>query len=525
YGGSTPSPAYPAVTYPVIPNALGINVTGQYSKVTSSRIQIDHCKVTNFIVGIVQQPSGVEANGDFIKTTHTSVNNCKYGISSSGGQARLSEISNCNLDTCWILVTNSVHGAQRGRINLIQNTHFSGYQMLQFIETAWNNQLILRDCYCESTFKIGYFGANRTNACNLTIDNCDLNFDHSKGVPSVLVQTGSFAKITIKGGRIVSGPTLLASFGKIELNGVSVTIDCTASIGLAGNNITTWSNFLTFTCGLPAMSAFYPGKDMKDCLLGVNGLSADLTATGIGNAVGYEGSADFNTDPAHVIGGYFDNTGHLGSTYRLSTGPGVGNYPTGAMFSARVLTIPSNYLFSSRLVSVSDCLVDRSNSTLWLVLSTNATTTVLLLLNGFQLNSDMSVNFYETPSIVTSPISTTGNDAVMHTGFNRNYAMATGTDGQLALIGDCTSGTALISNITSANGLSGPVAGQFACIDASKFLYVYLISGTDPTVRTSSWQGPFRVVSINTTTFQMQLDANINGITGKVYLFNASLYQ
>jgi hypothetical protein len=121
YAGSAPTPAYPNVLFP---SYTGIST--QYSKLSSSQVKIRNVHIYKFTAGIVIKPNA-DNNGDFVQIEKAIIERVAYGISIGNSQARNTRISDSYIDahTC---ITNSKHGAQIGRISVIENVHFGGYQ-------------------------------------------------------------------------------------------------------------------------------------------------------------------------------------------------------------------------------------------------------------------------------------------------------------------------------------------------------------------------------------------------------------
>lgn len=157
YAGSAPTPAYPNVLFP---SYTGIST--QYSKLSSSQVKIRNVHIYKFTAGIVIKPNA-DNNGDFVQIEKAIIERVAYGISIGNSQARNTRISDSYIDahTC---ITNSKHGAQIGRISVIENVHFGGYQWFDLGAPAYLEGLEINDCYGESFQWIGSIGVGTVGA-------------------------------------------------------------------------------------------------------------------------------------------------------------------------------------------------------------------------------------------------------------------------------------------------------------------------------------------------------------------------
>jgi hypothetical protein len=157
YAGSAPTPAYPNVLFPTY-----TGISTQYSKLSSSQVKIRNVHIYKFTAGIVVKPNA-DNNGDFVQIEKAIIERVAYGISIGNSQARNTRISDSYIDahTC---ITNSKHGAQIGRISVIENVHFGGYQWLDLGAPAYLEGLEINDCYGESFQWIGSIGVGTVGA-------------------------------------------------------------------------------------------------------------------------------------------------------------------------------------------------------------------------------------------------------------------------------------------------------------------------------------------------------------------------
>jgi hypothetical protein len=129
---------------------------------SSSQVKIRNVHIYKFTAGIVVKPNA-DNNGDFVQIEKAIIERVAYGISIGNSQARNTRISDSYIDahTC---ITNSKHGAQIGRISVIENVHFGGYQWLDLGAPAYLEGLEINDCYGESFQWIGSIGVGTVGA-------------------------------------------------------------------------------------------------------------------------------------------------------------------------------------------------------------------------------------------------------------------------------------------------------------------------------------------------------------------------
>ena len=170
YSGTAPGTPYPNVTYPSYSG-----VSGQYSKSPSSHVKIRNVHIYEFVAGIVVQPN-TDANGDFVQIEKAIIESCAYGISVGNSQSRNMRITDgyINAHTC---ITNSTHGAQVGRLTMIENVHFGGYQWFNLGAMPYVDGLQVNACYGESFYWLGQFGVGISGAFPpITFNSCRFQF-------------------------------------------------------------------------------------------------------------------------------------------------------------------------------------------------------------------------------------------------------------------------------------------------------------------------------------------------------------
>lgn len=168
YSGSAPTPAYPTVNYPTY-----ANVPFQYGRIQSSQVKIVNCGVHEFIAGIVLQPNS-DGNGDFVQIEKCIIDKVAYGVSVGNTNSRNLAIRDCYIDahTC---ITNSTHGNRVGRITLVENCHFGGYQWFSLGALPYLEGFEITNCYGEAFYWLGYIGDFAGGTPSIKFNSCDFS--------------------------------------------------------------------------------------------------------------------------------------------------------------------------------------------------------------------------------------------------------------------------------------------------------------------------------------------------------------
>jgi len=182
YSGAAPSGG--AAPYP-----------GTYGRVSSSDTIIEKICIKGFGVGLCVQPSGADAQSDFVKFRDASLWRCGYGISISNTNARSTEVRNIEyVDTIHTILTNKAFGAQHGRFGgaIESISAIRIYQLLD-INLSWSGPMTLRNVYMEIAVKIGSVVASGLLISNpVVFDGCEFNFSdtfHGE-IPSAYLNIG-----------------------------------------------------------------------------------------------------------------------------------------------------------------------------------------------------------------------------------------------------------------------------------------------------------------------------------------------
>ena len=200
YSGTMPTPSYPWIAYPSYAND-----TSQYEKLYSSQIKINNVGVHKFIAGIVLQPNS-DGNGDFCQVEKCIIDRVVYGVSVGNTNSRNFKISDCYIDA-YTGITNSTHGNQAGRITLIENCHFGGYQWFKLGQIPYLEGFEINNCYGEGFFQLGAIGASAGSLPAITFNGCDFSQSAAQGTVQGFASLGgdatfNFNTCSFKGNRI-----------------------------------------------------------------------------------------------------------------------------------------------------------------------------------------------------------------------------------------------------------------------------------------------------------------------------------
>lgn len=200
YSGTIPTPSYPWIAYPSYAND-----TSQYERLYSSQIKINNVGVHKFIAGIVLQPNS-DGNGDFCQIEKCIIDRVVYGVSVGNTNSRNFKISDCYIDA-YTGITNSTHGNQVGRITVIENCHFGGYQWFELGQIPYLEGFEVNNCYGESFYQLGSIGAAAGSLPAITFNGCDFSQSAAQGTVQNFAAFGgdasfNFNTCSFKGNRI-----------------------------------------------------------------------------------------------------------------------------------------------------------------------------------------------------------------------------------------------------------------------------------------------------------------------------------
>ncbi len=171
YAGSRPAISYPNVAYPFYAEN-----GNQYNKYFTSVVTIENVYIDRFINGVSVQPCNADGNGDFVRIDKVGIERCLNAISIGNSQSRNLNVSNSQL-RAHTNITTSDHGKQVGRVDLVQNVHFTGYQAFRITNTAVSGPLLVESSYGEVLGRIGQIGSNSSNNGSVYFVSCHWQFD------------------------------------------------------------------------------------------------------------------------------------------------------------------------------------------------------------------------------------------------------------------------------------------------------------------------------------------------------------
>lgn len=174
YSGVRPATSYPDVTYPAFMGAVS-----QYGKGISSRVWIDDCIIQGFVVGVTNQCSDIDGNGDFTKLSRTEIGACVYGLSIGNSQARLTSFSNGGSHRCHTFLLTGIHGRQQGmpEVRIVDSEIRLGMYWLNCPQTGYGQGPHFVDCYGEAMYALGTVGgAGAQDQYPTRFDHCQFSF-------------------------------------------------------------------------------------------------------------------------------------------------------------------------------------------------------------------------------------------------------------------------------------------------------------------------------------------------------------
>lgn len=189
YCGVRPETSYPDVTYPAWMGAVA-----QYGKNISSRVWIHDCIIQGFVVGVTNQCSDVDGNGDFTKMQRTEIAACTYGLSIGNSQARLTAFENGTVHRCHTFLLTGTHGRQQGmpEVRIADTEIRLGLYWLNVPQTGYGQGPHFTDCYGEAMYALGTVGAAGAEfQYPVRFDHCQFSFslwDGHIGVPAYVMR-------------------------------------------------------------------------------------------------------------------------------------------------------------------------------------------------------------------------------------------------------------------------------------------------------------------------------------------------
>lgn len=144
--------SYNDVTYPAY---SGVGST-QYGKGQSSKVTVERCNFEGFVSTVVVQPSGNDANGDFLTVRDCLIQFSKYAIEICQTQSRNVAVSNVTGNQIFTFLEGAAHGKRQGRFQgPVVNVSLSATMNLFNALAAYLAPVTFQDCYIESLDRLG----------------------------------------------------------------------------------------------------------------------------------------------------------------------------------------------------------------------------------------------------------------------------------------------------------------------------------------------------------------------------------
>jgi hypothetical protein len=201
YSGPRPEVSYPDVPYSTIAPFLG--AVPQYGQRFSSRVWIDDCIIQGFVVGVTNQCSDADGNGDFTKITRCDIGRCVYGLSLGSSQARLTAIDKSEFHAVHTCIVTNKHGRQIGKPAVfVSNTELRlCIKWLDCPNTGFGGGPHFLNCYGEAMYQIGNVGAPADYQYPARFDHCEFSFSlwSHIGVPAYVFRNDGSGQVTFDG--------------------------------------------------------------------------------------------------------------------------------------------------------------------------------------------------------------------------------------------------------------------------------------------------------------------------------------
>jgi hypothetical protein len=182
YSGLRPIVAYPDVKYPTF-----LGLVSQYGKAFSSNVLIENVAILGFAVGVVNQPSNADGNGDFTKLRRVQISHCQYGVSVCNTQSRLFHVQDSTIVLVHSALVTNKHGRQKGCSEIL----FEGTELSNLIywhqmsSTAFALGPRFEFCRGEVVYAIGSLSLGAQTSSSTVYDHCYFGFDarRARGQP------------------------------------------------------------------------------------------------------------------------------------------------------------------------------------------------------------------------------------------------------------------------------------------------------------------------------------------------------
>lgn len=176
YAGAAPTPAYPNVTFP-----SWSGITTQYNKAYSSNTLIEEVYIGGFVVGVVNQPSDADGNGDYTKLVGCNVECNQYSVSIGNTQSRIFRLQNCVLASAYTHIITGLNGKRLGNTQILcDSTEMNScIYWMSVKNTSYGQAPQFVNCYGESIYSLGFGGISGAGVGKSAISflSCQFSFD------------------------------------------------------------------------------------------------------------------------------------------------------------------------------------------------------------------------------------------------------------------------------------------------------------------------------------------------------------
>jgi len=198
YSGTRPGTSYPDVTYPSF-----LGATSQYGKLTSQDVLIEDVFIEGFIVGVANQPSDTDSNGDFTNLNRVYVSRCKWGVSVGNSQSRNFGLSNVKGSYLYAMLTNDKHGKQLGKFGgAITNLSLYGGVINIFeFRNFYAEPIHFVNFYGESLWRIGTIATGTTNTRSVIFTAGEFSFgaqNDTRGYPANVLSDAAYGGLDMQ---------------------------------------------------------------------------------------------------------------------------------------------------------------------------------------------------------------------------------------------------------------------------------------------------------------------------------------
>jgi len=163
YSSVASAAAYPAR---ILPSYFGGGTsTARFSTAGGSGLALEDVNITGFIIGL-GRPHG-DSNGEYISMMRGKINYCVICFCVGHSQNRNVSLDSVDFEAFHTAISN-LGGTQNNAemMGKYENLHFNrGYQIFEHANSDWSGPVTLKNCYAESVFRLGAF-----NFGQLTID-------------------------------------------------------------------------------------------------------------------------------------------------------------------------------------------------------------------------------------------------------------------------------------------------------------------------------------------------------------------